>query len=151
MRQSRMWVGTFLVQTAVLTASTMSAVSLQFPAGPPDLRGRKIILSVSVESLTGPRNSAVAVFSLNMSHPSVVVPIFRLTVCLCCTGNVLVPDTTTVVMLGSTGRYEYVGVEVGPGAGRGTRSSCRGYGVSCHAACCLEFSLSAAAAATSSF
>lgn len=48
-----------------------------------------------------------------MLHNTLVVCIFRLTICHCCTGSVLAPDATTVVMLGRVGGCEYVEVGVG--------------------------------------
>lgn len=60
---SRRGVETFLALHAMLIASDMFAASPWLSAGAPTFRGRRILLSILVETLTGPRNFAAIVLS----------------------------------------------------------------------------------------
>lgn len=148
-RWSPTCVAIFLAVKATLIASTISAVSLRFHASAPAFQERRICLSASVGALTGPGNSATAVLSWALPHSTVVVCLFWLTVCLCCTGVVRAPDAATLAMLGCAGRFWCVRVSGGVGAGRCALGARRGCGT-CHPApCCLGVCLFATAAATS--
>lgn len=104
-RWSHACVGILLAVKAVLTASTISAVSLQFSASAPALQKRRISLSISVGALTGPGNCAAAVLSWAMRHPTVVVRILQLTVYHWCSGIMLARNAATFTMLGRTWRF----------------------------------------------
>lgn len=148
---SHTFIRTFLALCVMLTPSTMSAASPGLPAEAPVFRGRRILLFFSVGAFTGPENSAAADFSCTLPHPTVVVRIFRFTICYCCTRSVLATNATMVAMLGRAGGCEYVRV------GEVARTGCDVTGVQrdCSgvlpAATCLRVGLSVAAAATSVF
>lgn len=140
---------TFFALRAVFTASTILAVSLQLPAGSPAFWGRESYYSSRSGALTGRGNSAATVLSWAVSRPIVVVQIFRLTVCHCCTGTVLVPDAATLVILGRVGRCGYVRIGMSFGAVHKTMGARRDCRVGLSTACCLRVCLVAAAVANS--
>lgn len=150
-RWSRECVRTVLAPGAMLMANTRSAASFQLPAWAPVFRGRKIVLSVSVDVLAGLRNSATAVISCAVPGPTVVVLIFWLTICHCCTRTGLALAAAMVAMFRRDGGCKYITVRVVVNAKAGLKATGarRGCAVGLLATGFLGAFLSTAAAVTS--
>lgn len=83
----------------MFTVSTISATSSHVMISFPAFWGNSILLSVSVEFLTVPRNSAANVLSYADLRLTVVMRICLLTVCHICTDGFETPVAATVVLI----------------------------------------------------